>query len=92
MNKKTGATPEQDAFLMPGEFDSHEKCWMLWPERKDNWRNNGEPAQTCFANVAHAISEFEPVFMGVSSQQLENAKKNCLLIFISLKWNQTTPG
>lgn len=75
MNKIIRITPEQDTFWMPGEFESHEKCWMLWPERKDNWRNNAGPAQTCFAKVAQAISEFEPVYMGVSSQQLENAKK-----------------
>lgn len=48
---------------------------MLWPERKDNWRLNAEPAQMCFAKVARAISEFEPVYMGVSSRLLENARK-----------------
>jgi agmatine deiminase len=60
---------------MPGEFEPHEKCWMLWPERKDNWRLNAGPAQECFAEVAMAISKFEPVYMGVSKRQIENARK-----------------
>ena len=60
---------------MPGEFERHEKCWMLWPERADTWRLNAGPAQACFAEVALAISKFEPVYMGVSKRQVETAKK-----------------
>lgn len=30
---------------MPGEFGPHIGCWMLWPERSDNWRNGAKPAQ-----------------------------------------------
>lgn len=75
VNKIEGTTPERDGFWMPGEFEPHEKCWMIWPERPDTWRLNAEPAQKCFAEVARAISLFEPVFMGVSKGQLEIAKK-----------------
>lgn len=48
---------------------------MLWPERPDTWRLNAGPAQKNFVRVAQAISQFEPVVMGVSSGQLENARK-----------------
>jgi agmatine deiminase len=75
MNKIDGTTPEKECYRMPGEFEPHEKCWMLWPERQDTWRLNAEPAQICFTKVAKAISQFEPVFMGVSQGQLETAKK-----------------
>jgi len=74
VNKIEG-TPDRDGFWMPGEFEPHEKCWMIWPERPDTWRLNAKPAQKCFAEVARAISLFEPVFMGVSKGQLETAKK-----------------
>ncbi|MFH2091561.1 MAG: agmatine deiminase [Pseudomonadota bacterium] len=67
-------TPCQDGFWMPGEFEPHSRCWMLWPERKDNWRLGAAPAQKAFAGVARAISEFEPVSMGVSKRQLKNAE------------------
>ena len=58
---------------MPGEFEAHSQCWMLWPERKDNWRQNATPAKMAFAKVAKAIAQFEPVIVGVSKQEFENA-------------------
>jgi len=75
MTRTLETTPKQDGFRMPGEFEPHGKCWMLWPERSDNWRLTAGPAQTAFTMVAQAISEFEPVAMGVSKHQFETAKK-----------------
>ncbi len=59
-------TPAADGWWMPAEFEAHERCWMLWPERPDNWREQAAPAQRAFAAVAAAISRFEPVAVGVS--------------------------
>ncbi len=59
---------------MPGEFEPHAGCWMLWPERPDNWRLGAKPAQKAFVNVATAIAQFEPVTMGVSRGQFLNAR------------------
>lgn len=60
---------------MPGEFEPHAGCWMLWPERPDNWRLGAKPAQRAFAAVACAIAQFEPVTMGVSAAQFLNARR-----------------
>ncbi|MFT3907640.1 MAG: agmatine deiminase [Steroidobacteraceae bacterium] len=60
-------TPKADGFWMPGEFERHSGCWMLWPERYDNWREQALPAQRAFALVAAAISRFERVTIGVSA-------------------------
>ena len=60
---------------MPAEYAPHRGCWMLWPERTDTWRAGARPAQQAFSAVAEAISRFEPVTMGVSAQQLENARR-----------------
>ena len=67
------STPKADGFRMPGEFEPHDACWMLWPQRPDVWRFGGKPAQEAFVEVASAISRFETVFMGVSCDQYENA-------------------
>ena len=75
MAKKINSTPKKDGFRMPGEFEQHEGCWMIWPERPDNWRLNGIPAQKAFAEVANTISKFEPVTMCVSKNQYQNAKE-----------------
>ena len=28
----------RDGFRMPAEYAAHDGCWMIWPERTDNWR------------------------------------------------------
>ena len=45
---------------MPGEFEPHDGCWMIWPERPDNWRLGAKPAQEAFAAVAEAINVIRP--------------------------------
>ncbi len=47
---------------------------MLWPERPDNWREGGKPAQATFAAIAAAIADGEPVTVGVSAGQFQNAR------------------
>ena len=59
---------------MPGEFEPHAGCWMLWPERPDNWREAARPAQLAFAQVAAAISQFERITVGVSAAHYETAR------------------
>ena len=72
--KKLETTPKADGFRMPGEFEKHEGCYMIWPERPDNWRLGGKPAQKVFAKVANTISKYEPMTMIVSNAQYENAR------------------
>lgn len=71
---KENSTPREDGFRMPGEFEPHAGCWMLWPERGDNWRLGAAPARQCFVRIAAAISRFEPVTMGVSADHYEDAR------------------
>lgn len=68
------STPAADGFRMPSELDRHAGCWMLWPERPDNWREAAEPAQGAFAGLAAAIARFEPVTVGVSAAQFDRAR------------------
>jgi agmatine deiminase len=59
---------------MPGESEPHAGTWMLWPERPDNWRDGARPAQQAFVAVASAISQFEPVTVGVNQRQFDHAR------------------
>jgi len=68
------SSPARDGFRMPAEFEPHAACWMLWPERPDNWRQRAVPAQQAFAAVAAAIARFEPVIVGASAQQYAAAR------------------
>ena len=68
------STPRADGFRMPAEWEIHEGCWMLWPQRPDTWRDEGIPAQAAFVEVASAISAFEQVTMGVNPEQIDKAR------------------
>ena len=52
MTRTLKSDPRRDGYRMPGEFEPHAGCWMLWPERPDNWRLGGKPAQHAFVAVA----------------------------------------
>ena len=69
------STSYSDGFRMPADYEKHSGCWMLFPERMDNWRDNAVPAKKKFAHVAEVISKFENVTVGVSIEQLSNARK-----------------
>lgn len=75
MSKRIDSMPKADGYRMPGEFEPHAGCWMIWPERTDNWRNGAKPAQKAFVEVAEAIAKFEPVTMCVSERQYMAAKE-----------------
>ncbi|WP_413556364.1 MULTISPECIES: agmatine deiminase [unclassified Brenneria] len=68
-------TPYQDGFTMPAEWAPQEAVWMLWPYRRDNWRDDALPAQRTFAAVADAIGRQTPVIMGVPARYLDDAKR-----------------
>ncbi|RTY79389.1 agmatine deiminase [Pseudomonas veronii] len=68
------STPRADGFHMPAEWAPQTQAWMIWPERPDNWRLGGKPAQAAHVAVAKAIARFEPVTVAVSAGQYENAR------------------
>ena len=75
MTRTLQSEPRRDGYRMPGEFEPHAGCWMLWPERPDNWRLGAKPAQEAFVAVATAIAGSERVSVGVSAAQFANARR-----------------
>jgi agmatine deiminase len=55
--------PPSLRFRRPAEFEPHERTWMAWPHRQDLYGERLSRAQASYAEVARAISEFEPVTM-----------------------------
>jgi agmatine deiminase len=75
MSRTIQAPPATDGFRMPAEFEPHEGCWMIWPERPDNWRWGAKPAQQAFAAVAEAIAGGgEEVTVAASAGQFAHAR------------------
>jgi agmatine/peptidylarginine deiminase len=75
MTLALNSTPRQDGFWMPSEWSPHSQTWMRWPERPDNWRLSGKPAQQAFTAVASAIARFEPVTVGANPTQFTHARQ-----------------
>jgi agmatine deiminase len=75
MPKTLKSLPAADGFRMPGEFEPHRRCWMLWPERADIWRLDAGPAQQAWVKVASAIATSEPVIVGASASQYATARR-----------------
>ena len=67
-------TPREDGYRMPAEWEPHDGCYLVWPERPDTWRDGGKPAQAAWVELAGAIAESEPVTVLASSRQWRNAR------------------
>jgi len=72
---RLSSTPRADGFRMPAEWEPHEGCYVIWPERPDNWRLGGKPAQAAFTRVAETIAATEAVTVLASARQYVNARE-----------------
>jgi len=68
------SSPAGDGFHMPGEFEPHQGCIMIFPERPDSWQYGGYAARKAFAQVAEAIADSEKVTVCASAAQYDNAR------------------
>jgi len=64
-------------FHMPAEWEPHERCWMALPCRAEVWGNEFAAAKQNCADVANAISQFEPVTLLALPQDVEAARSLC---------------
>lgn len=75
MAQKIYSTPSSDGFYAIPHFLNHKQCWMVWPERTDNWRLGAKPAQQKITAIANMLIKQEAVTMLVSKNQFINARK-----------------
>ncbi len=73
--KILNSTPKQDGFRMPAEFEQHEGCIVIWPERADSWQYGAVEARKAFVKVIEGIAESEKVTVLVSFDQYDNARE-----------------
>ena len=65
--------PREDGFYMPGEFEPHRGCIMIWPERPGSWPFGAKAARFAFKNIISAIAESEEVFVAAGETAYESA-------------------
>lgn len=68
-------TPREDGYFMPGEFEPHAGCLLIWPERPGSWRNEAREARAAFTEVIRAIAESEPVYLAVGKAGRKSAEE-----------------
>ena len=61
-------------WVMPAEWQPHERTWMAWPTAAYTLEPNASEAYEAWSNVANAIVEFEPVTMLLEGKDIEVAK------------------
>lgn len=67
--------PREDGFRMPGEFEPHKGCIMIWPVRPGSWIYGGKAAKKVFSEIAAVIAQSEHVYMLADHEHLEEAKE-----------------
>lgn len=68
------STPARDGFYMPAEYEPHEGCIMIFPERSDSWQYGGYAARKAFVEIAEAIAVSEKLTVCASGRQYDNAR------------------
>lgn len=74
MNRLT-TKPAQDGFRMPGEFEKHRGCILIWPVRPGSWPYGGNEAKETFKEIARAMAESEDVWMCADDEHIEEVTK-----------------
>lgn len=78
MNQKeltvVSSYPLKDGYRMPGEFESHQGCLLIWPTRPGSWPYGGVAAKKVFTKIATILSASEQVYMLASEEYVEEAK------------------
>ncbi|MCC8051322.1 MAG: agmatine deiminase [Clostridiales bacterium] len=56
---------------MPGEYEPHRGCIMIWPTRPGSWPYGAKEAQRTFVEIARVIARSETVWMLAAPEQAE---------------------
>lgn len=70
-------SPSEAGFYMPAEWTEHSRCWMEWPCRAELWGDHLDAARDAYAQVAKAVSDFEPVTMIANPESVAEVSLRC---------------
>lgn len=94
--EKISSIPVCDGYHMPGEYEPHSGCLMVWPERPGSWRNGAKEARKAFAEVIREIARSEKVYLAAGENSIDSArrlaeelKKDPVLYPVEVFWAET---
>lgn len=65
-----------NSFRMPGEFEPHRGCVMIWPSRPGSWPFGAKAARAAFTRVIEAISDSESVYVLAGPNDIDDARES----------------
>lgn len=66
--------PKEDGYYMPGEFEPHRGCIMIWPQRPGSWIYGAVAARQAFREVIGAIAQSEHVYVAAGAAGIASAR------------------
>lgn len=73
--KSMNGSQLESPFRKPAELDRHERTWMIWPHREDQYEHRLQPMQVEYVKIVEAISQFEPVTVVAHPEHADTARK-----------------
>ena len=70
----TARTPHDDGFVMPAEWEPHDRCFISWPCREQTWLGHFEKAKKAYSDVIMGVHRFEPVVVLVDPSNADEAR------------------
>lgn len=67
-------TPAAQGFYMPGEYEPHAGCIIVWPQRPGSWSFGAKAACEAFTAVIRAIAASEKVYVICGEKHLSVAQ------------------
>lgn len=67
-------TPNGDGFYMPGEYEQHDGCIIVWPQRPGSWSFGASAACEAFTAVIKAIAASEHVYVICGKEHWQRAE------------------
>ena len=64
----TNSTPREDGLHMPAEYEQHEGCIIVWPQRPGSWSFGADAACEAFTAVIKAIAASEKVYVACAKK------------------------
>ncbi|MFJ2746969.1 agmatine deiminase family protein [Streptomyces sp. NPDC087297] len=74
---RTASAAETGTLRMPAETDRHVRTYMAWPALSSVWETGLVAVRRDIAEVAHAISRYEPVVVLARPGQVAEARYQC---------------
>lgn len=60
---------------MPGEYEPHDGCILIWPSRPGSWIYGARDARIAFRDVIAAIAQSENVYVAAGRDAIDSARE-----------------